>query len=406
MRFSLHFRKNIFEQIDKLTDKMKDWEAIPRINADEEKVIKDKVECFDHTIKFQNLIIGGIDGSGDFPSLSYSDSFVYIAVAQGTIYEANQQSGLKEIGIEPDPVVEFVWIPEESKRRIQAFDEGFEALAGMSLEKVIESSDYRSIKANITGRDESIGEIRKGLIRPHAFDSGNIAIQLRSAAEIGAAIRLLHSTKNLDYLLLDGTMSLPFISRPGISLFFEHMKRFCCVEALKNNTGLFTLSKSHGLPSMELMEEIVREKLGLEKGKIAEHWFLRLPTPNIDNWECPLTSGRNIPPPSSVSYLVRFHKSTPVLRLDMDLNYWKKNVRGKTEHETVINESKIFKDLDYASHDQRCYGYPYPIKAGHDRASLTNVEREVFRKQIIDAAMKVGMRRTLFKSAAASTGHE
>ena len=70
------------------------------------------------------------------------------------------------------------------------------------------------------------------------------------------------------------------------------------------------------------------------------------------------------------------------------------------------NEMRIFQDLDYASHDQRCYGYPYPIKAGHDRASLTEAERVALRKMIIAAAVSAGMKRSLFRSAAAATGHE
>lgn len=66
----------------------------------------------------------------------------------------------------------------------------------------------------------------------------------------------------------------------------------------------------------------------------------------------------------------------------------------------------MFEDLDYTGRDQRYYGYPYPIKAGYDRASLTQAERVAPRKMIIDAAVTAGMKRSLFRSASAATGHE
>ena len=81
-------------------------------------------------------------------------------------------------------------------------------------------------------------------------------------------------------------------------------------------------------------------------------------------------------------------------------------VKGDSEEEARNNEKKIFEDLDYASHDQRCYGYPYPIKAGHDRASMTQPERVAMRKQIIDAAVRAGRKRSLFRDASQETGHE
>jgi hypothetical protein len=106
-----------------------------------------------------------------------------------------------------------------------------------------------------------------------------------------------------------------------------------------------------------------------------------------------------------VSYLVRFHKNVPVLRIDMDQAYWATNILGTDDEETQANERRLFEDLDYASHDQRCFGYPYPIKAAHDRASMTKAERVALRKQVIDAAVRAGMRRSLFRDASRATGH-
>jgi hypothetical protein len=93
------------------------------------------------------------------------------------------------------------------------------------------------------------------------------------------------------------------------------------------------------------------------------------------------------------------------MRLDMDESYWAQFVKGANAEATRANEQRIFEDLDYASHDQRCYGYPYPIKAGHDRASLSQAERVALRKMIIDAAVAAGMKRSLFRDASLATGH-
>jgi hypothetical protein len=133
---------------------------------------------------------------------------------------------------------------------------------------------------------------------------------------------------------------------------------------------------------------------------------MRLPIPGIDSWQLSVLSGRRLPPPGAVTYLVRFFRNTPVMRLDMDIEYWKSFVHGNTEDETRTNERRIFEDLDYASHDQRCYGYPYPIKAGHDRASLTKAERVALRKMIIDAAVRQGVKRSAFRQPSIETGHE
>jgi hypothetical protein len=46
------------------------------------------------------------------------------------------------------------------------------------------------------------------------------------------------------------------------------------------------------------------------------------------------------------------------------------------------------------------------LKAGHDRASLTQAERASFRRQIIDAAVAAGMKRSVFRDASMSTGHK
>jgi hypothetical protein len=89
-----------------------------------------------------------------------------------------------------------------------------------------------------------------------------------------------------------------------------------------------------------------------------------------------------------------------VMRLDMDRYWWEQRIQGNPEA-----EQKLFAELDYCGHDQRAYGYPFPIKACHDRTRLSLAERLVMKKQIIDAAVAQGMKRSLFKDVSMATGH-
>ncbi len=352
------------------------------------------------------MTIAGVDGSGDYPSLAYADSFVHVAVAQATVYQSDLNCGLRELPPKSPPVLYVAWFAEHEDQRREAWDRAFAALAGETIDDVLQLSDYANIKMALTRKTVSLSRLCDTLVRPHASDSGNIAIQLRSLGELGAALRTLKHAEGLRYLLIDGTLSLPFASTRDESLFHEHLKRLCCVEARLRGAGFFALSKSHGFPSIETLEELARESLGVSERQRAEHWFLRLPVPDHDKWKFPLADGRQIPPPGAVTYLVRFHRNVPVLRLDMDVEFWRSHVCRDTDEDTRESERLIFQDLDYASHDQRCFGYPYPIKAGHDRASLTTAERVALRKQIVDAAVTAGLRRSLFRDASMATGHQ
>jgi hypothetical protein len=87
------------------------------------------------------------------------------------------------------------------------------------------------------------------------------------------------------------------------------------------------------------------------------------------------------------------------MRLDLDAQFC---ADALPSHDDV---ARLFEVLDYASHDQRCFGYPYPIKAAHDRASLAQHERVALKKQVIDAAVGAGLKRSLFRDASQATGH-
>ena len=213
MRHDLVIRQLVRGKVKSLATEMLSWEALPRIDANEEKLIQLAIQPYQHTTKRDQLIIGGVDGTGDFPSLSYGDSFVYVTLAQGARYQSDRNSGLKEIAPELDPLIEFTWLPEDDDKASAALDAAFERLAGLSVKEVIRRSDYRKLKRQGSSRSSSVDGLFEELVRPHATDSGNVAIQLRSTAELGAALRLILLDPKPDYVLLDSTFSLPFVSR-------------------------------------------------------------------------------------------------------------------------------------------------------------------------------------------------
>lgn len=382
---------------ERLATKMAAWESKPRLDEITENRIRGAIKSFSHTNSVDAFRIAGVDGSGDYPSFSYADSFVYVATASGTVFRTDALHGLVEEVVLTEPNLELVWLPEDREKAKDQWFAAFESLAGAMVGEVVGLSDYSDLKKKHAGSGAGIDD----LIFPRASDTSNCGIQLRSVAEWGSALRIIHSSPACRYVLMDTTLSLPFIKTKDNSLFHEHLKRLCCREARDKEVNLFTISKSHGLPSIELVENLAREALGLPQEKVAEHWFLRLPVNGIDDWDLEgLIEGRQIPPVGAVTYLFRLHKNTPVMRLDMDRLWWEKRLRADSSA-----EGRIFQDIDYCGHDQRAYGYPFPIKACHDRTRLSMAERTVLKKQIIDAAVAKGMKRSLFKDASAATGH-
>ncbi|MDA7618297.1 hypothetical protein N8703_03260 [Verrucomicrobia bacterium] len=396
MPTDLPIRESFRLKVDALAAKMNAWQTKPRIDPSEKKNLEDAVISFNHTTSVKEFKIGGVDGSGDYPSFTYADSFIYLASASGTVYGTDTLHGLKEETALNEPTLELTWLPEDQSAARPSWIHSFGELAGRPVRDVIDQSDYRSLMS----KKKSVDDLVKQLILPKASDIQNVSIQLRTTAEMGTGLRLVMHEPACRYVLMDTTFSLPMVTGSGNTLFFEHLKRLCCVEALKRDIAFMTISKSHGFPSMDQIEDIVAEKMGLPKDVTAEHWFLRLPIKNEDAWQTSLIGSRSIPPVGAASYLFRFHRNTPVMRLDMDLNYWRSYLKGDCSA-----EKKLFEELDYTSHDQRAYGYPYAIKACHDRARLTMEDRKSIKKQIIDAAVSKGMQRAMFRDVSMATGH-
>jgi hypothetical protein len=400
MRFDSEMRAAVRRQLEELAGAIRAWDADLRLPDDERRRLLTHIGGFPHMAAPGDWRLAGVAGNGGLPLVAYGESLVYFTAATSAVYAADRVTGLRELDPAAAPLVNLTWVPDDPPARAAALDHAFALLAGRSLQAVVEASDYRRLKAAESGRQVGLDTLLSNLIPSHAGDTGSISLQLAATAEYGAALQLLAARPDLTHLLLEGTLSLPLVARPEASLFYEHLKRLCCVEARSRSLVFLTISKTPGLPGLELIEDLAREAAGLAAGQVAEHWYLRIPTVADDAWELSLAADRRLPPPGAVTYLIRFHRTTPVLRIDLDRVYWREWICTASPAATRDREAVLFAALDYAGHDQRTYGYPYPLRAAQARVALAPAERVALRKQIVEGAVRAGMKRTRFRDFA------
>ena len=70
MRFDLHLRQDVTAQLDGLASQMAEWDAQPSVTDDERDRIREAITPFEHTTRHDNLVIAGVDGSGDYLRVS------------------------------------------------------------------------------------------------------------------------------------------------------------------------------------------------------------------------------------------------------------------------------------------------------------------------------------------------
>ena len=405
MHFDIHFRTDVANKIRDVVEDIHTWNIEDEASLSEIEELSEYVQGFEHCpVPDHQFFIGGADGSGDFPCVCYGDSVVYLVTAMSRLY-ATSPTGLVEKDVSNNDIVDFLWLPEDKEKARAQYLDFFAQLIGESLESICEKSDYYQLARSHGGRVSSPIDLIDTLITPPAHESDNIGIQLLNTAEAGALIRLMRSLEKLRiadepvYLLEDTTMSLPLLDSRS-TLFFEIAKRYACKVGRDSGVSYFTISKSHNMPHMDLIEDMIKRAI-----PSGEHWFMRLPISKIGEKKLSFLGARTVPPVGAVTYLFKLHKNTQPMRLDMDFEYWDKNIRSEDKEVMSSREKQIFRDLDFASHDQRCYGYPYPIKACHDMVSLTKEERVALRKQIVDEAVKAGLKRKNFVDPSILTGH-
>jgi len=406
MHFDIHLRGDVIRKIRDAAEELRTWNTGGAADKDEIAELAGRAVSFGHCARPDHeFLIGGADGSGDFPCVAYGDSVIYLVTAASRLYKASA-GPLTEVPVSSGNAVDFLWLPEDKAKARAQFLNLFASLLGASPEEVCRKSDYFELARKYGKNAASPEDLIDTLILPASHDASNIGIQLRTTAEAGAAVRLMRSAAKDGkpdkpvYVLEDTTLSLPMVTAKS-TLFFEIAKRYACEYARENGFTFMTLSKSHNMPYMDLIEDEIIKRL-----PDKEHWFVRLPVKAAGEPKPAFLGARTIPPAGAVSYIFKLHNTTRPMRLDMSLKSWRQDICRGDRDEQRRREIQLFRDLDFASHDQRCYGYPYPIKASHDMASLTDGERAALRNQIIDEAVRAGLKRKNFIDPSILTGHK
>src|SRR5687768_3483219 len=104
------------------------WDRSDTISPEQHLRLVEAIQPFEHVTSAPGLVIGGIDGSGDFPAVGYADSFVYLTVASAVLYEADAVNGLREVELSVAPLVEFTWLTTSASQRRAALIDSFEKL--------------------------------------------------------------------------------------------------------------------------------------------------------------------------------------------------------------------------------------------------------------------------------------
>jgi hypothetical protein len=343
------------------------------------------IKSYGHCDQLENdFQIGAVDGSGEFPVFQQDDIFIYLVNSAARLYktETDRQHKLSRVLIDDEDFRRFLIIPGNAKSMRDEYKGYLKSLTGKTLQQVVDESDYVEVYSRF-GKNITTKNVRwDKLTLPHASQISSHQYQILSMAEIGTALRLLDA--NPKYVLIDSSFVYFLL---GNTLFLpEILKRYLKSKGLEKNICLIALSKTHNVPNGDLISRKARE-LGFK-----DHWYLRLPSRELDEKTPDFLEGREVPPKLCVSYLFKFHSTTFPLRVDLDARWWIQNINSDVEA-----EKNLFRDLDYCCHDVRSYGYPYPIHAAHRSASLTKGERKAIRDILKKHAMKEGLIRDPFE---------
>jgi hypothetical protein len=350
------------------------------------KLILDRVRAYQHTTRLdEEFTVGAIDGSGEYPLIQQDDVFMHFLSVACTCYQtaSTRQHKMSASPAGNDLFATFVNLQDDIKAIRKTYQGLINELTGLDLKALVSGSDYVDV----------FQQFGRGKITAGAVTWPNVALArasqvathgylIRSIGELGMGIRLLEQRPR--YLILDTTLGYFLL---GESIYLpELLKRYLITQAKETGTCVLGLSKSHNIPNGDLIGRLAKEKLGL-----AEHWYLRLPSPSFGEEPWKFLNDREVPPKLGVTYLFKFHSTSFPMRLDVDAGWWREHIGGDE-----VKERRLFEDLDFTCHDVRSYGYPYPLQAAHRRSALTKQERRAVKDIVLQHAQDEGLLRGAF----------
>jgi hypothetical protein len=348
--------------------------------------ILERVRVYEHTTRLEEeFLIGAVDGSGEYPLIQQDDVFMHFLSAARTCYStaSGRQHKMSASEKGNELFATLVNLQDDLRSIRQTYQSLVHDLTGLDLKTLVSGSDYVEVFQQF-GR----GKISRGSVTwpnvalARASQVATHGYLIRSLGEIAMGIRLL--TQKPKYVLLDTTLGYFLL---GESIYLpELLKRYLITQAKQSNACILGLSKSHNIPNGDLIGRLVKEKL-----EHTEHWYLRLPSPDLGEKTWKFLNDREVPPKLGITYLFKFHSTSFPMRLDVDAGWWREHVGGDE-----AKERRLFQDLDFTCHDVRSYGYPYPLQAAHRRSALTKQERRAVKDIVLQNAQSEGMLRGAF----------
>lgn len=350
------------------------------------KKLCERLSRFDHCRNLEaDFVVGGVDGSGEFPILQQDDVFMHFAVSAGAIFETchRRQHKLSARTLPDTMFTGLVNLRDYGDGVVAGYRSYLAQLLGSDLRKLTEASDYCQVFSAVGRKTITPGDVTwDQMALSLATQVGTHAYLIRSMAELGMGIRCLEAKPK--YLLLD-TSLVYFLLGEGIYL-PELLKRHLICRANAQGTGVLGLCKSHNIHNGDLLG-----RWATERYEARDHWFLRLPSEELGEKRPSFLTDMEVPPKLGVSYLFKFHEMSFPMRLDVDAGWWRRHIGGDPDR-----ERRLFEELDYTCHDVRSYGYPYPLHSAHKRASLTRQERKAVRDILMQEARREGILRGAF----------
>ncbi|MHA1686796.1 MAG: hypothetical protein ACTSYD_10410 [Candidatus Heimdallarchaeaceae archaeon] len=236
-------------------------------------------------------------------------------------------------------------------------------------------------------RSKNLDKFSTWMVSPNPNQSRGWFEQFREVLEYSLAHALLQSDIKFKYIFLDGSMNMlmsPGQDQPRLAP--NYLLRDLAIKSLKKGTCLTAVSKTTSFPFAYRIAQDLEKELGKER-----KWFVRIPTGGQNEQRLNILANRpHIPPMYGISYLYHFSSDVPLLRIDFDSTWWKKNIQGKTSKETKEKEIELFQDIDWLAREVRYFGYFFDLAFAHDSTIIRFPDRDKIAEMLIDYFVEKG----------------